>query len=84
MKMAWIGVVAALGLAGPAAAQDVQTFGGQVVGAKGEAVANHREPRCPSGPLHIAADCDTTQSGLIDWHVSRSPACVWPEGAEKP
>lgn len=38
MKTAWIGVIAALGLASPAAAQDVQTFEGQIVGAKGESI----------------------------------------------
>lgn len=38
MKTAWIGMVAALGLAVPALAQDVQTFEGQIVGAKGEPI----------------------------------------------
>lgn len=38
MKTAWIGVIAALGLVSPAAAQDVQTFEGAVLGAKGEPI----------------------------------------------
>lgn len=38
MKTIWIGMIAALGLAGPAIAQGVQTFEGQVVGAKGEPI----------------------------------------------
>jgi len=39
MKTAWIGAIAALAIAGPAAAQqDVQTFEGQIIGAKGEPI----------------------------------------------
>jgi Cu-Zn family superoxide dismutase len=38
MKTAWIGMGAALTLVAPALAQDVQTFEGQVVGAKGEPI----------------------------------------------
>lgn len=38
MKTAWIGVIAALGLVGPAVAQNVQTFEGALVGPKGDTI----------------------------------------------